>query len=254
MFEPKQTKIPPKGKTPSRPLTEQAEKLRVIPTQGRDDHDGELKGRESITVETPKMMHNLSDHEASLLMENLTLKQLKYMVCRFVDPKWSGTTCATIAGYSKSSAQNLANQANSNRHLARIMQAARLNREAAQAPPQTEESLDRDAATALLSRFAKDTEYPAKVRMDAIKALRELEAWDKQMGNAHGINFLTVIMEQIDGRGVLPSRASSVQQLGSEGESMPSHGILPPNSDPIDVEMIENDVVMDEHPRPPHPS
>jgi hypothetical protein len=96
---------------------------------------------------------------------------------------------------------------------------ARLNREN-RAETLDSEALDRESAIDLLSAFANDNDYPAKVRMDAIKALRELEAWDKQTGNSHGVNFLAVIMEQIDGRGVLPSGAQSVQIGEFEGNTI----------------------------------
>lgn len=173
---------------------------------------GTIGGHSTNTV-TPvpeKIYHHILESEAKELFASLTDRQAKYCLARLMDGVWSFAKCSRVAGYSVRSSTQAGTVNEKNSHIARVLAVAKTNRSGGTSEARSLAEFDRAAAVAFYSQLADDVEYAPKVRMDAVKALRELEAWDKKTGNVTNVNILSVIMNEIDGaHGVLPGRAAA---------------------------------------------
>ena len=180
---------------------------------GGDNRGGTQIERENTLKPKPQEI------DLKLSLDRLTLQQAQYVILKLVGTGLTDATCAVLAGYSTNSPVKQAQSLNRKTHIARILREASRNRTEAENVPKGD--VAREEILKFYAQLLRDDLAGHKLRLEAAKALRELEAMDKNSGSNQPHNVLAVILNQIDGhRSALP--ASNVPML--EAEIVPKAG------------------------------
>jgi hypothetical protein len=182
------SKTKPKAETPDNPRT-----TTKTDTEPKDRHN--------------KRYHAIAQHEVKEIIGKLTPKQSNYILARLIDPSWTFKACSSIAD-SKTASTQMERQI----HVARILKAAKANREGlnnlSQGDTFEADGLSREEALSILARIARDCESGNKDVMEAIKQFRDLEDWDK--GGKAIVGALAAVLAALPMTSMLASASPSL--------------------------------------------